>query len=255
MSGDPGVAAVLLDADDTLYDTRAAMHAAGAAAASRLWPQADPERLAHAGEHFRSDPEGHFTAYARGEIEFEEMRRARVAELAAWLDQAGEDWWDAFEEVYEPAFVEGLAAFDDVRATVVGLRSAGLAVGVLTNSSGDYTRVKMEASGLEGLFDVVCSRDTLGFGKPDPRAFHEACRRLGTEPAATLYVGDQLATDPLAADDAGLRAAWLVRAGVPDERSRRLVESRSVPVIAGLDAIAGLLERSDGRFGPGEGGR
>ena len=175
-----GVQAVLLDADDTLYDTRSAMHAAGAAAAAALWPEADPERLAVAGVRFRDDPEGHFTAYARGEIEFDEMRRARIAELAAWLDQRGNgDWWEAFDDRYEPAFLAAMTGFDDVRPAVAALRTAGVSVGVLTNASAEYTRAKLAATRLEDLFDVVCSRDTLGFGKPDARAFLEACRRLG----------------------------------------------------------------------------
>ncbi len=251
-----GVEAVLLDADDTLYDTRSAMHAAGAAAAAAVWPGADPERLAVAGVRFRDDPEGHFTAYARGEIEFDEMRRARVTELAAWLDQRGNgDWWEAFDDRYEPAFLAAMTGFDDVRPAVAALRTAGVSVGVLTNASAEYTRAKLAATRLEDLFDVVCSRDTLGFGKPDARAFLEACRRLGSEPARTLYVGDELATDPLGAADAGLQAAWLVREPEPDERSLRLVEARKIPVIRSLSEVPGLLEVDAGRFGPGERGR
>ena len=64
------VTGVLFDADDTLYDTRAAMHVAGAVAAGHLWPGADPERVGAAGVRFRDDPEGWFAAYTRGEIEF-----------------------------------------------------------------------------------------------------------------------------------------------------------------------------------------
>ena len=180
-----GVTGVLLDADDTLYDTRSAMHRAGAVAAAALWPQADPERSQRAGIRFRDDPEGHFAAYTRGEVEFAEMRRARIAELATWLDQGvDDDLWDAFEAAYEPAFLGALAAFDDVVPTLEALRARGCVVGVLTNSSGAYTTRKLAAAGLDGLFDVVCSTDTLGFGKPDPRAFHEACRLPRHRPRA-----------------------------------------------------------------------
>lgn len=245
-----GVTGVLLDADDTLYDTRAAMHRAGALAAAALWPQADPERSQRAGVRFRDDPEGHFAAYTRGEVEFAEMRRARIAELATWLDQGvDDDLWDAFEAAYEPAFLAALAAFDDVVPTIRGLRSRGVAVGVLTNSSGRYTARKLAAAGLDGLFDVVCSTDTLGFGKPDPRAFHEACRLLGTEPARTAYVGDELRTDPLGAADAGMPAAWLVREGTPDASGRRLVAARGLPVVAGLGDVLALVT---GDLGAGE---
>ncbi len=235
-----GVEAVLLDADDTLYDTRTAMHRAGAAAATRVWPDADPERLAAAGVRFRDDPQGHFAAYTRGETDFAQMRRARLGELAAWLGQPDGEWSAPFDAAYEPAFLDALEAFDDVRPAVGSLRDQGVLVGVLTNSAGDYTQAKLRAAGLEDLFDVVCSRDTLGFGKPDARAFHEAARRLGADPSRTAYVGDELTTDPLGAVGAGMPAAWLVRDGEPGEQERLLVAQHGVPVVRSLREIAGL---------------
>ncbi|MFC7486813.1 HAD family hydrolase [Knoellia sp. CPCC 206453] len=239
------VAGVLFDADDTLYDTRSAMHIAGAVAAGQLWPKADPERIAVAGVRFRDDPEGWFAAYTRGELEFDEMRERRVAEIGRWLEGGEEVSPEAFFSLYEPAFHEALDGFADVRPTVATLRDAGLAVGVLTNSSGDYTTTKLSAAGLDGVFDVICSRDTLGFGKPDPRAFHEACRRLGTDPAATLYVGDELHTDPLGAAGAGMPAAWLVRDGHVAKEGRSAVAAHGIPIIRGLAEVADRLSQAD----------
>ena len=92
-----------------------------------------------------------------------------------------------------------------------------------------------------GVFDVVCTRDTLGYGKPDERAYVEACRLLGSTPARTLYVGDELGNDPVGSTDAGLLGVWLVRDGEPDERGRRLVAARGIPVVGGLDAVPELL--------------
>lgn len=245
-----GVTGVLFDADDTLYDTRSAMHRAGAEAASTLWPSADPDRVARAGIRFRDDPEGHFAAYTRGEVEFAEMRRARIAEIATWLDQPlDDDLWGAFEAAYEPVFLGALTAFEDVAPVVAALRGSGRAVGVLTNSSGAYTAAKIGATGLAHHFDIVCSTDTLGYGKPDPRAFHEACRQLGTDPASTLYAGDELHTDPLGAADAGMPAAWLVRDGVPDRADAQLVAGRGVPVVKDLHEVLALVV---GDLGAGE---
>ncbi|EAP97682.1 putative hydrolase [Janibacter sp. HTCC2649] len=239
------VTGVLFDADDTLYDTRAAMHVAGAVAAGRLWPSADPDRVAAAGVRFRDDPEGWFAAYTRGELEFDEMRQRRIAEIGRWLEGGETVSPEAFFAIYEPAFHEALQGFDDVRPAVSALQAAGLAVGVLTNSSGDYTTTKLAAAGLDGVFDVICSRDTLGFGKPDARAFHEACRRIGTSPEATLYVGDELHTDPLGAAGAGMPAAWLVRDGHVAEEGRKAVAARGIPVVPGLDEVAKRLGLAD----------
>ncbi len=241
-TGPGAVDGVLLDADDTLYDTRSAMHTAGSATAAVLWPAADPERVRRAGVRFRDDPEGHFRAFARGDLDFGAMRRARVSALARWLGQPDDGGlWDDFEAVYEPAFLDAMTVFDDVRPAVAAIRESGLAVGVLTNSSETYTGHKMRAAGIDGLFDVVCSRDTLGFGKPDRRAFHEACRRLGTEPGRTLYVGDELETDPVGAAEAGMPAAWLVRDGAPDAAAARVAGERSIPVLGSLTEVPPLL--------------
>lgn len=65
-------------------------------------------------------------------------------------------------------------------------------------------------AGLRALgLDCRCD----GSGKPDPRVFAEACRRLGTEPARTAYVGDELDIDALAAVQHGLVGVWLDRPG------------------------------------------
>ena len=70
---------------------------------------------------------------------------------------------------------------------------------------------------LAGLIELLGSSrhciaaDTLGFGKPDPRVYLEACRRVDTPAQACVCVGDSIAWDVLGARDAGLRAVWLDR--------------------------------------------
>lgn len=235
--------AVLLDLDDTLIGTRAAMHAAGSYAARQVWPDADPQRLEASGVRFRDDPEGHFGAFTRGEVDFGQMRRSRIAELAGWLGQASRAGdWEAFEAAYEPRFTAGLRVFGDVVPCLEALAACGRPVGVLTNSGADYTAVKLAETGLASRLPVVCTRDTLGFGKPDPRAFREACRRLGSAPGETLYVGDEWAPDALGAADAGMPSAWLVRdPALLDEASRARARARGIRILDGLAQVPALL--------------
>lgn len=51
-------------------------------------------------------------------------------------------------------------------------------------------------------------------GKPSPVMIEEALRRLGSDPAETIMVGDQIHTDIVAGQAAGLRS-FLVGTGVP----------------------------------------
>lgn len=252
-----GVQGVLLDVDDTLIGTRAAMVAAGRVAAGELWPDADPDRVEHAGRRYREDPQGYFRAFTRGEHAFEEMRALRVQDVAAWLgqDEAGVDlprWTVHFDR----AFAEALHVFDDVVEALETCRDLGWRTALLTNSSAAYTRDKLEQAGLtevvEALTCGVVTKDTLGVGKPAARVFHHGCSLMGLDPGQVVYVGDELDVDTCGALDAGLGAAWLRRPGY--ERSDDHV---SHAASHGLHPAGALTEVLDalvaGRRGTGPG--
>lgn len=222
MSADPTapVRAILLDVDDTLVDTRAAMVAAGTAAFTALWPQRSPQDHQRAALRYYEDPQRFFPEYAAGRLPFDDMRVARLREVQAALELAGEPTLASFEEAYVPAFQASITAFPDALRMLERVLARGIPVGLLTNSSAPPTRLKLEVLGLEDRFDVVVTADTLGFGKPDPRVYLHACEQLGHDPAETLCVGDSLEWDVLGAQRAGLGAVWLDRAGGTHPQAR-----------------------------------
>lgn len=224
----PHIRAVLLDIDDTLLDTKAVMTRAAGRLIGEIWPEAG-DRSPALGARYHADPGGFFPRYTTGELAFAEMRRLRLAETAR---HAGLPWssdrFDAFEARWAEAFADGTRAFDDVRPFLARCREAGLRVGALTNSSAAFTAVKLRATGLEDAFAALATTDTLGFGKPDPRAFHEACRLLGSEPGETAYIGDALEVDAIAASAAGLRGIWLDRLGRPDAAPESVIRIASL---------------------------
>ena len=233
--------ALLLDVDDTLIDTRAAMVAAGAAAVAELWPEVDPAVSQAAGVHFHQDPGGFFARFTTGELAFAQMRAARLTDLLeAFSLRAIDSVNQRFEDVYGPTFVANLRRFDHVLPLVDAAATNGMSMGLLTNAASLYTQEKLEITGLEGLFGVVVTRDTMGFGKPDPRAFRHACELLGVEPANAMFVGDHIEIDAIAAQDAGLFAVWLQR-GQVDGADARLADARGIPVVSSLNEVATLL--------------
>lgn len=240
----PMISALLLDLDDTLIDTRAAMVAAGEVAVAELWPQAGPEVHHAAAVRFHADPSGFFLRFTTGELTFPEMRQARVAELLGSFSLAATgDVTLRFEQVYAPAFAARVRLFEDVVPFVGAVSMIGTPMGLLTNSSSVHTAQKLELTGLTSVFAVVATRDTLGFGKPDARAFRHACRLMGSAPAETLYVGDHLEIDAIAARDAGLPALWLQRdqGGSPETLSRARAQAHGIPVISSLCLVPALL--------------
>ena len=237
---------VLFDIDDTLVDTRGAFRRALAVTSATFLPDLPPARYDEVLTHWRTDPNGYYRRYSNGTLGFVEQRMARANELQAMfggaeLDRAAFDAWDA---AFEDGFRGAWSAHEDAARVVGLLVAAGVVVGALSNAPVEYQTAKLARVGLAESVPMLVGTDTLGVGKPDPRVFLEACRRLGTEPARTAYIGDELDIDASAAAQAGLVGVWLDRPGtrrfpVSDEE----IAAAGVLVVAGLDELPGALGR------------
>jgi len=227
-----GIHGVLLDVDDTLVDTQGAFRSALMVAAQPHLPGApDPADLAL---FWRTDRHGHYRAYTSGLMDYREQRMRRANDLHAHFggapldDQAYDAWNVGFEEAFQGAW----AVFDDAAPLLDALEARGVPYGAVSNAGVAYQRMKLDRVGLARM-PMLVGVDTFGVGKPDARVFIEGARLLGTDPAATAYVGDEPDIDALAASAAGLRGIWLDRpgaqrpahsAGAPERRIEGLLE-------------------------------
>lgn len=238
---------VIFDVDDTLVDTaRAFGHALEAACAGSL-PGVGPAGLAEITSHWRADPGGHYSRYTRGELTFHEQRLVRANEVQErWgglvLDDVGYQEWSAR---FDAAFADAWELLADVPDMLDALELAGVRLGVLTNAATEMQTRKLTRVGLVDRVPLLVAVDTLGVGKPDARVFLEACRRLGTDPSRTAYVGDELTVDALGAVAAGLRGIWVDRPGsrrhLIDETDVVAARAAGVEVLAGLDELPAAL--------------
>ena len=64
-----------------------------------------------------------------------------------------------------------LLDFDDVLPLLGAATTAGISMGLLTNSASYDTQPKLEITGLEGVFAVVATGDTLDSGNQTPGRF------------------------------------------------------------------------------------
>lgn len=238
------VEGVLFDIDDTLVDTATAF-AAGLGEAFGTVTELTPDRHEDVVRIWRADAGGHFRRYVAGEVDILTQRRARVDEITQHLalDGLDDDAFAVWEDAYHAAFAASWVLFDDAHACVAAAVDAGLAVGVVTNAPGELQRAKIAAVGLADVLTHLVAVDSIGVGKPDPRVFLEGCRLIGTDPGATIYIGDELDTDAHAAADAGLIGVWLDRPGRrrggPHEvTEERLKEARE----AGIAVVGSLAE-------------
>lgn len=86
------------------------------------------------------------------------------------------------------------------RAIVERARAAGLAIGVVSNASASWVGTELRREGIPYVAPA---------GKPGRDAFERGCELLGVSTSEAVYAGDQVITDVLGAQRAGMRAILL----------------------------------------------
>jgi len=226
----PRLAAVLFDLDGTLLD-----HDSAVTAALRAWLPSyglsQQEIEAAIPLWFELDRR-HFPAWRSGEISFFEQRRRRMRDFLPAVGRtvpAGQ--LDGVFAEYLVYYEAGWAAFDDAAPTLRRVAAAGPRIGVLTNGDQAQQTAKLAKIGLLDLCGPVFASSQLPAPKPDRRAYTEACRRLGVEPARTLMVGDNYELDVVAARAAGLSAIHLARSATcPGPGGDRVTTLHDLPI-------------------------
>lgn len=89
------------------------------------------------------------------------------------------------------------------------------ALGLVTNGLSAVQRQKLEATGLERVFETTVYAGEHTAPKPDPEPFSVALEDLGSTPERAVYVGNSLSSDVTGARAAGLDSVW-----IPDEGDR-----------------------------------
>ncbi len=203
MSASPALRALLVDAVGTVMRLREPVGETYARLAGVGTPAALQRAFVDALRH-------------RPAMAFPDLDRGRVR-------AAEREWWRALvDDVFAAAGVAlpagafgrlwdhyaGAGAWQaapGAPALLRGARARGWRTGMVSNFDHRLPAV-LAALGLADLLDVVVLPADAGAAKPDPRIFHLALERLGVEPGAALYVGDDADDDIAGATAAGLRA-------------------------------------------------
>ena len=215
----PAIRALTLDLDDTLWPIAPAIARAEAVLHGWLVREAPATARAFDIAALRALRDGVAREAPAIAHDFSAVRREslRRALVAAGDDEALAD--AAFEAFF--AARHELELYPEVASALQRL-AARFPLMALSNGNADIGRTP-----LARWFTGALSAREFGIGKPDPRIFHEACRRLGCAPAEVLHVGDDLELDALAARSAGLQTLWL----------RRDVEADAAEVEHGLATV------------------
>lgn len=183
----PKLQAVLFDLDGTLIDSAADL---GAAADRMRTDRGLTSRPL-------SDYRPYAGAGARGMLQVAFGLAPEEAQYEAMREE--------FFCNYERGMLVHTRLFDQVQDLLAGLMAQGLVWGIVTNKSERFTLPLVRALRELDTASVVICGDTTAHAKPHPEPLLEAARRLGVEPRACLYVGDDL-RDMQAAQAAGMRS-------------------------------------------------
>lgn len=222
---------VYFDVDDTLLDHRAAEKSALADVHAAFPDAFDDVTVEEVQTTYHHHNEPLWERYAEGEIEKEELKRLRIERMLETLavdDVASERVGAHYIERYTHHWTPTDGAFDAFERV-----ADRFPVGLLTNGFRETQHAKIERFPVlaERSDEVVVSEET-GFLKPDARVFEHAAEEAGTDPEATLYVGNSLHSDVEGGLNAGWQVAWYTPHGLNGQappRSERLFRFETWP--------------------------
>ena len=126
-------------------------------------------------------------------------------------------------------------AFTEGAAEALDALGSDYPLALVTNGAPGMQAQKLDALGLDGVFEAVVHGGHDAPAKPSPEPFHRALDPIGVEPERAVHVGNSLRADVAGAKAAGLRAAWL--RGEPDAN----LEEHAPDYV--LASIGDLLDR------------
>ena len=200
--------AILIDADDTLLDFRAAEESA-----LREMLRALGLDTPEAEACYRACNRACWAALERGEITQARLRHKRFEDFLRLQGRA-----DDPAQVGE-AYLETLSKQDILlpgALDVVRVIAEFLPVALVTNGIASVQHGRIDHSPLRPYLKAVVISEEIGCAKPNPRMIHTALKALGgVSPTRALMVGDSLQSDILCAKNAGTDACFLSPDGVP----------------------------------------
>lgn len=100
----------------------------------------------------------------------------------------------AFKERFLASYAENICVdsrlFDGLDECLAKLEQSKTAWGIVTNKPKALTQKLLQALSLEQRCSVLVCPEDVQVAKPDPEGLLLACRTLGVNPCACLYVGD-----------------------------------------------------------------
>ena len=197
-------AAVVFDADGTLFDTENLMY--------QVWVEVGEEM--------------NFPSPGREYLDYVGLNRATVLSLMRERYGEGFDGADfmvrCVARLSERIEREGIPLKPGAREILALLREKQIPVGLATSTHRVRTDRRLELCGLRDCFQAVTTGDEVTKGKPDPEIYRTTCEKLGVAPGRCLAVEDSK-NGILSAHAAGMPVAMVPDMIPPTEELHQIV--------------------------------
>jgi len=146
-------------------------------------------------------------------------------------------WVFEILDTFELKDIASTTPFPGMREALIGLKSEGVRLGVLTNSGRKAASRSLTVAGLLDFFEFVLTRNDTVTMKPRPEGLLQAVSILSLPKEHVYYVGDT-PYDVAAAKGAGVRSVSVATGSYPADR---LAAAGSDFVITSVSELSGVL--------------
>lgn len=151
----------------------------------------------------------YYEQYLVKEISFQEHRRKRLKALFG--DHLSNEAADLLFNHYLTLYTRNWTSFEDVIPCLNHLKDLGCRLGIISNGDNLQQIEKLEKLHIQDYFECIITSSEVGVAKPNETIFLEASKIANVNIKECYYVGDQLETDTIGSNYAGMIGIWLNR--------------------------------------------
>ena len=212
---------VLFDADDTLF------HFDAFAGLRTLFARYGQVFAETDFNHYQATNLPLWRAYQNGHIDAQQLQTQRFEHWAKRLAVSSQQLNDEFI-----AIMAALCTLLPGAQSLLNALQGKVKLGIITNGFTAMQHARLANNQLTGIFEPIVISEQIGKAKPDVRIFEHALALMGQpDKSRVLMVGDNLHSDILGGQNAGIKTCWLnhhqaeIEPGIlPDHQVQQLAE-------------------------------
>lgn len=199
---------VLFDLDDTLLDFTASEKVSFFGSLELLGLSLPHSLRDKFFFHFQTLNQSLWNQFQNGEINKDFLRVERFRKLFEHYQISVDPliMAETYVELLSKSAIEVPGAHEVCRS----LKTAGIALGLVTNGISKVQKSRLKISGLEGYFNAVSVSEEVGQPKPHPQIFWDSLNKLNLTPDQVIVVGDRPDADIVGAKNIGSKSILFI---------------------------------------------